>query len=434
MAWGKPAALAATASTTAFAIAKLALFQQDWGGSLLRLCVLFLPLLTSVIEGVAVARTRYTWEDPDWVLVEGVEAEQKERIQQQQQRQQGERRRVAAGGGGGGGNGAEGLYAPLLAAAEEGGTASSSQPSAAQAAPVRKKSYSTLYLLFRYAQPDHGLLAAGLGFILLSSLFRLALPNFAARLLTLVVQGSAAASDTTHDDAAALGTLAFTEAAAYFSLCAAGLAVFTALRIWATAKAEVRLVARLQRILFAAILRQDIATFDGTSTWLIGNVYLHCRMCACYCDGSFGMTAMNNQPNQFPQQPTRPCSPGHGRADLPADERLHPPRRHLHNKYECGHTGINTKKKPCFPSSLLLLNRVYASPLITLPPNIHTTHTNAQSGINLIGSTAYLFVLDARLAGAYLALVLVFFLVTRLFGAHAKKLQREVGDVAGGTE
>lgn len=113
----------------------------------------------------------------------------------------------------------------------------------------------TIYTTYHPSICPHTLI----GFILLSSLFRLALPNFAARLLTLVVQ-----SPTT--DNAALGTAAFTEAAAYFSLCAAGLAVFTALRIWVTAKAEVRLVARLQRILFVAILRQDIATFDGSSS------------------------------------------------------------------------------------------------------------------------------------------------------------------------
>ena len=40
--------------------------------------------------------------------------------------------------------------------------------------------------------------------------------------------------------------------------------------------------------------------------------------------------------------------------------------------------------------------------------------------------------LDARLAGAYLSLVLLFFVVTRLFGARAKRLQKEVGGWGGG--
>lgn len=47
-------------------------------------------------------------------------------------------------------------------------------------------------------------------------------------------------------------------------MCLVGLAFFACLRIWCTAKAEVRLVARLQRILFVAILRHDIAYHDGT--------------------------------------------------------------------------------------------------------------------------------------------------------------------------
>eukprot|EP00953_Heterococcus_sp_UTEX-ZZ885_P036503 18796-Heterococcus_DN1.PRE.8 len=39
-------------------------------------------------------------------------------------------------------------------------------------------------------------------------------------------------------------------------------AFFSALRIWCAAKAEVRLMARVQRVLFAAIIRQDISYFD----------------------------------------------------------------------------------------------------------------------------------------------------------------------------
>lgn len=64
-----------------------------------------------------------------------------------------------------------------------------------------------------------------------------------------------------------------------------------------------------------------------------------------------------------------------------------------------------------------------------LPPSSSQT---TQSFINLTGSTAYLFVLDARLAGAYLSLVLLFFVFTRLFGARAKRLQKEVCGYVGG--
>lgn len=274
LAWGKPAALTTTVAATAYSIAKLALFEDDWGkgSSLLRLAVLFLPLPTSVIESVAVARTRYTTEDPDWVLAEAVEAEWRAR-------QQAAAAAAAAGAGSGrrvrrwGGGKGQGLaaeadddhqqhYAPLLLNDPERAEASPATPTTQppQQPPPPLPFPPTLYLLYRYAAPDHGLLAAGLAFILLSSLFRLALPNFAARLLTLVVS----------EQDAALGTASFTEAAVYFALCAAGLAAFTALRIWATAKAEVRLVARLQRIVFVAILRQDVATFDGQWVWGLG--------------------------------------------------------------------------------------------------------------------------------------------------------------------
>lgn len=59
--------------------------------------------------------------------------------------------------------------------------------------------------------------------------------------------------------------------------------------------------------------------------------------------------------------------------------------------------------------------------------SILTTNVNVavQSSINLVGSTAFLFVLDWRLASAYLSIVLLFFLATRVFGAFAKKLQMQ---------
>ena len=244
-----------------------------------------------MVEAVAVARTCYTTEDPDWAIAEAVEAEWKAKQQQQAAAA------AAATAAGAAGAEARGTgrrrwwrggarvrqqqhpaavaaddddlqqqhYAPLLHLDPERADAETPplQPQQHQPQPQPSPPPQfppTLYLLYRYAAPDHGLLAAGLGFILLSSLFRLALPSFAARLLTLVVA----------EQAAALGTPGFTEAAVYFSLSAAGLAAFTALRIWATAKAEVRLVARLQRIVFVAILRQDVATFDGPFVGVCG--------------------------------------------------------------------------------------------------------------------------------------------------------------------
>lgn len=193
-----------------------------------------------------------------------------------------------------------------------------------------------LFLLYHYARPDHGLLFAGLSFIILSSLFKLAIPNFASSLLTLIIEGATATPPVP-----TLHTAPFREALFYFLVSVLGLAFFTSLRIWTTAKAEVRLVARLQRILFFAILRQDVAFHDAQGTGALTS-----RL-------------------------TSDC---------------------------------------------------------TLLGSIFTTNFNVaiQAAINLLGSTAYLFVLDARLAGAYLALVLAFMLLTRVFGAYAKKMQNQI--------
>jgi ABC-type multidrug transport system fused ATPase/permease subunit len=138
-----------------------------------------------------------------------------------------------------------------------------------------------------------------------------------------------------------LKTADFASALFYFVLSACGLAFFTCLRIWCTAKAEVRLVARLQRILFYAILKQDIAYMDSQGT------------------------------------------------------------------------GALTSR---LTSDCTLLGAIF------------TTNFNVslQSSINLVGSTAYLFVLDPRLAGAYLTLVLAFMALTRIFGGYAKKMQKNI--------
>ena len=119
---------------------------------------------------------------------------------------------------------------------------------------------SMLYLLFRYAKPDYGLLVAGFFFIIISSLFKLCIPNFASRCLTLVIEGVSKESPEK-----TLESPEFHQAVFYFVISSIGLAFFSSLRIWATAKAEVRLIARLQRILFFAIIRQDIQYFDGKS-------------------------------------------------------------------------------------------------------------------------------------------------------------------------
>jgi ABC transporter transmembrane region len=55
---------------------------------------------------------------------------------------------------------------------------------------------------------------------------------------------------------------AFRDNLIYLGATGAVYAFFSALRIWCAAKAEVRLMARVQRVLFAAIIRQDISYFD----------------------------------------------------------------------------------------------------------------------------------------------------------------------------
>lgn len=69
----------------------------------------------------------------------------------------------------------------------------------------------------------------------------------------------------------------------------------------------------------------------------------------------------------------------------------------------------------------------------TLLGSILTTNVNVavQSSINLLGSVAYLFVLDVRLAAAYLSIVMLFFGATRAFGAFAKRLQMRVKGTCG---
>ncbi len=334
-AWGKPFAFVTPIVALGFDMAKLALYDA-WESNYIHLGILVVSLAAAPIQVTAVARTVYTYSDPDAVLAEQVEREEhaghkkdswSAGVRRRRRRQRQARRPAALDMGeeedGGG------YHAPLLTQDEE-----EAQPPEPQSVPKRRR--SMLYLLFRYAQPDYGLLLAGFFFIVLSSLFKLAIPNFASSLLTLIIEGATAQPPT-----ATLHTAAFSEALFYFVLSVVGLSFFTCLRIWCTAKAEVRLVARLQRILFFAIMRQDISFYDVQGT------------------------------------------------------------------------GALTSR---LTSDCTLLGAIF------------TTNINlvVQSGINLFGSTAYLFVLDARLAGAYLALVLAFMVLTRVFGAYAKRMQRQV--------
>jgi len=363
LAHGRALALATPIVAIVFCIAKLAVYDA-WSSSSLssssrnydHLAIAVVSLLTAPVQVLGVLRTVFTYVDPDATLAEEVEGEEQEKEQEKKEKE-GLKQRAGAR--------AErrkekqplldddsdvDAYRLLVVGDDDGegqGPSPSQQQELQQQPPNSNTTTTTtttneprrrsmLYLLYRYAQPDHGLLLAGFFFIILSSLFKLAIPNFASSLLTLIIEGATATPPTP-----TLHTSAFSEALFYFILSVLGLAFFTSLRIWATAKAEVRLVARLQRILFFAILRQDIAFYDA--------------------EGTGALTSR-----------------------LTSDT--------------------------------------------TLLGSIFTTNFNVvlQGSINLLGSTAYLFVLDARLAGAYLALVLLFMVLTRVFGAYAKRMQKQI--------
>ena len=61
-------------------------------------------------------------------------------------------------------------------------------------------------------------------------------------------------------------TLKFMSHARGFGAAAACYAVLCGMRVYCTAKAEVLVVARVQRLLFTSLLTQDIATFDREGT------------------------------------------------------------------------------------------------------------------------------------------------------------------------
>lgn len=362
LAYGRVLALAIPSVAIVLCIVKIAAYDS-WPASCpsslsskcnAHLAIVLVSLLTAPVQVMGVWRTAFTYVDPDASLAEAVEVEEQEKKSERSSvewlKQRAEVRATSKNSGkrwnkepSWDDDSVSDAYRLLVVGdGEEGGQGHALQqqqqpPSSSSSSSIHSKPRrSMLYLLYRYAQPDHGLLLAGFFFIILSSLFKLAIPNFASSLLTLIIEGA-----TSDPPTPTLHTSAFSETLFYFILSVLGLAFFTSLRIWTTAKAEVRLVARLQRILFFAIMRQDVAFYDAQGTGALTS-----RL-------------------------TSDC---------------------------------------------------------TLLGSIFTTNINVaiQSSINLLGSTAYLFVLDARLAGAYLALVLLFMALTRTFGAYAKRMQKQI--------
>ncbi|KAG5178077.1 P-loop containing nucleoside triphosphate hydrolase protein [Tribonema minus] len=206
--------------------------------------------------------------------------------------------------------------------------------------PAADTKASTMRSLLHYAQPDALLLSLGLCFLLVSATARLALPNFTSRCLAAVVSSEGDGKDHLFNN------LQFRNNLAYLVGTAAVYAFFSMLRIWCTAKAEVRLMARVQRVLFAAIMRQDISYFD---------------------------------------------------------------------KYGTGQ----------------LTSRLTSD--ATMLGAIITTNCNwvIQTSLSLFGSMGYLFFLEPRLAGVYVAIATVFFVITRQFGSFVRKLQKKIQDVKG---
>jgi ABC-type multidrug transport system fused ATPase/permease subunit len=73
-----------------------------------------------------------------------------------------------------------------------------------------------LFQLLRFAEPDYGLLVGGFFFIFLSSLFKLAIPNFASRCLTSIIEKYAT------DTGGALSSPDFVQNVFFFAVCALG--------------------------------------------------------------------------------------------------------------------------------------------------------------------------------------------------------------------
>ncbi|CEM12963.1 unnamed protein product [Vitrella brassicaformis CCMP3155] len=112
---------------------------------------------------------------------------------------------------------------------------------------------STVKCLIHYAQPDLGLIIGGGCFLVLSSLTKLMLPKFIAQCISAVLDSSA--SDEV-----------FWGGVVYLVLFSILFSFFSGLRVWCTAKVEVRLVARVQRVLLANLMRKDVQYFDEHGT------------------------------------------------------------------------------------------------------------------------------------------------------------------------
>lgn len=140
---------------------------------------------------------------------------------------------------------------------------------AAEASPNAKKPiFDIARRLLTFAAEDKMLISVGVVLILVSSAFETALPNFTARALAAIVDDSRAAVSEA-DGAAVLSApppLSFKAAMTGFVIAAVFSAATTGGRIWCTAITEVRLVSRIQRRLFEAIIRQDINFFDKMSS------------------------------------------------------------------------------------------------------------------------------------------------------------------------
>lgn len=135
------------------------------------------------------------------------------------------------------------------------------EETAVQTAPKPRKQRVVLRLL-SFAAQDRLLVCVGAVAILVSSGFDTAIPNFSARALALVVS-----DDTAGGGPGGFWTpQTFRGAVSGLVVCAVLSAFTTCTRVWCTALVEVRLVARVQETLFGAILRQETAFFDASSS------------------------------------------------------------------------------------------------------------------------------------------------------------------------
>jgi ABC-type branched-subunit amino acid transport system ATPase component len=125
-----------------------------------------------------------------------------------------------------------------------------------------KRKSKVVQRLFSFAAEDKTLVIVGAVCILVSSALDTAIPNYSARALAIVVSDSSASGG----NGGLWSPATFSGAINGLLFCTFVGAATAAARVWCTALVEVRLIARVQERLFAAIMKQETAFFDNVSS------------------------------------------------------------------------------------------------------------------------------------------------------------------------